>query len=80
MPLFGGRKQRLKPGLTAAIPTCGRPDKLRKCMEHLLVDNILDRILIWNSAPCEKVRSLAAEFPVVAVIESECPTGPGEAR
>ena len=76
----------LQPGVTAAIPTCGRPGKLRKCIERLLADGggggAINRVLVWNGAPiCEKeVRSLAEDFPVVSVIEAGRLTGASESR
>ncbi len=75
-----GRRRRPGQGVTAAVPTCGRPDKLRECIERLLVDDVIERVLVWDSAPCEKNRALAAEFAIVSVVESERLTGPAEAR
>lgn len=79
--MFRWRK-RFKPGVTAAIPTCGRPAKLRKCVEACLADGLVDRVLVWNSAPnpCEQLSRLAVEFPTLSVIEAGRLTGPSEAR
>lgn len=79
--MFRWRK-RFKPGVTAAIPTCGRPAKLRKCVEACLADGLVERVLVWNSAPnpCERLSRFAVEFPALSVIEAGRLIGPGEAR
>lgn len=78
--LFRKKNRIHKPGITAAIPTCGRPDKLRKCIEACLADGVIDHVLIWNSAPTGKdeVRAIVAEFPIVSVIEAGRITGCSE--
>ena len=65
------KRRDFKPGVTAAIPTCGRTGKLRKCVESILQDGVIDHVLIWNSAPAcvDEVRSLTEKFPIVSVIE-----------
>ena len=76
------RRRRFKPGVTAAIPTCGRPAKLRTCVQACLADGLVDRVLVWNSAPnpCRELSRLAAEFPTLSIVEAGRLTGPGEAR
>ena len=77
------KRRDFKPGVTAAIPTCGRTEKLRKCVESILQDGVIDHVLIWNSAPAcvDEVHSLAESLPppLVSVIEARQLTGCSEA-
>ena len=79
--MFRKRKHMVS-GVTAAISTCGRPRKLRRCVESILADGVIDYVIIWNSAPepCAEVSSLADEFSIVTVFEAGRLTGPSEAR
>lgn len=75
------KRRDFKSGVTAAIPTCGRPEKLRKCVGSILQDGVIDHVLIWNSASAcvDEVRSLAGEFPTVSVFDAGQLTGCSEA-
>ena len=64
--------------VTVAIPTCGRPEKLRMTVERFLEMDAPLRIDIWDSAPNDANRTLAGEYDSVRLFESDHITGPAE--
>jgi chemotaxis response regulator CheB len=67
--------------LTIGISSCGRPEKLRRCIDSLR-SSIKGQfnILIVDSMPNESNRAFAKKMNNMELLEFESPIGPSQAR